>query len=48
MTPNIVVDWLRLLLHIHEVPILDLGPKTGYLDLRYVVVCLSTTWRMQG
>jgi hypothetical protein len=30
--PNVVVEWLTLLLRIPEVPGLILGPETGYTD----------------
>jgi hypothetical protein len=30
--PNIVVEWLQLLLRIREVPNSILGPETSYLD----------------
>jgi hypothetical protein len=30
LSSNVVVEWLTLLLHIPEVPDLNLGPETGY------------------
>jgi hypothetical protein len=30
--PNVVVEWLALLLCIREVPDSNLGPETGYPD----------------
>jgi hypothetical protein len=30
--PNAVVEWLTLVLYDREVPGLNLGPETGYLD----------------
>jgi hypothetical protein len=30
--PNIMVEWLTLLLHIREVPVSNLCPDTNYLD----------------
>jgi hypothetical protein len=30
--PNVVVEWLSLLLRIREVPISNFGPETGYPD----------------
>jgi hypothetical protein len=32
LSPNVVVKWLTLLLHIQEVPGWNLGPETAYLD----------------
>jgi hypothetical protein len=32
MSPNVVVEWLTLLLLIREVLGTDLGPETGYPD----------------
>jgi hypothetical protein len=31
-TPNVVVEWLKHLLHILEVPDSNLGLRTGYPD----------------
>jgi hypothetical protein len=31
-TPNVVVEWLTLLLRIRETPGSNLGPETGYRD----------------
>jgi hypothetical protein len=33
ITPNIVIEWLALLLHVREVRGSNLGSKTGYRDL---------------
>jgi hypothetical protein len=30
--PNIVVEWLTLLLRIREIPVSNIGSKTGYAD----------------
>jgi hypothetical protein len=30
--PNIVVEWLTLLLRIRKVPVSNIGPETGYAD----------------
>jgi hypothetical protein len=30
--PNVVIEWLTLLLRIREVPISNVGPETGYPD----------------
>jgi hypothetical protein len=38
--PNVMVEWLALLLRIREVPGSNLGPETGYPD-RFFVVFLS-------
>jgi len=31
-TPNVVIEWLTILLRIREVPGSNLGPETGYPD----------------
>jgi hypothetical protein len=46
VTPNVVVEWLTL--HIWEVPGSNLGPETGYNDLRIVVFSLSPSRLIQG
>jgi hypothetical protein len=33
MSPKVVIEWLKLLLHIQEVPGSNLGPETGYPEL---------------
>jgi hypothetical protein len=30
--PNVVIEWLTLSIFIREIPGLNLGPETGYLD----------------
>jgi hypothetical protein len=32
LTLNVVVEWLKLLLHILDVPASNIGPDTGYPD----------------
>jgi hypothetical protein len=39
--PNAVVEWLTLLLRIREIPGLNLGPETGYIDWRSLWLYLS-------
>jgi hypothetical protein len=34
-TPNGVFEWLKFLTCIREVPASNLGPETGYPDVRY-------------
>jgi hypothetical protein len=45
--PNVVVEWLTLLLRIREVPGSNLGPDTGYPD-RVFVIFLSLEGKMLG
>jgi hypothetical protein len=34
-SPNVVVEWLTLLLRIRKVPSSNLGTETGYLDYSF-------------
>jgi hypothetical protein len=45
--PYVVVEWLIVLLRIREVPCLNLGPKTGYTGM-FFVVFLSPCRQMPG
>jgi hypothetical protein len=38
-TPNVVGEYLTLLLHIREVTVSYLGPETGYPD-KFLLVCI--------
>jgi hypothetical protein len=35
--PNVVVEWLKLLLHNRKVPGLNLGKETGYSDWAFFI-----------
>jgi hypothetical protein len=41
-----LIEWLTLLLHIWEILSSNLGPETGYPDLRFFVVFLSPSKQM--
>jgi hypothetical protein len=35
MTPNVMIEWLTLLLRFLEAPASNLGPMTNYLELGF-------------
>jgi hypothetical protein len=45
--PNVVVEWLTILLCIRKVPVSNLGPETGCIEV-FFVVFLSPSRQVLG